>query len=123
VLALDDGDIDGFEILTVYGKGSKQMAYNGESLITPNILWLGVRPSDSKNYDIPEKCMKSLSDKELKYLGRLVKKPRVREHDGWMKELNIMLKTKQKIDIHATNVKWLVETYLSTKLKFLDWLE
>jgi DNA topoisomerase VI subunit A len=66
VLALVDGDIDGFEILTVYGKGSKQMAYNGESLITPNILWLGVRSSDSKNYDIPKKCMKSLSDKELK---------------------------------------------------------
>jgi DNA topoisomerase VI subunit A len=123
VLALVDGDIDGFEILTVYGKGSKQMAYNGESLITPNILWLGVRPSDSKNYDIPEKCMKSLSDKELKYLGRLVKKPRVREHDGWMKELNIMLKTKQKIDIQATNVKWLVETYLPTKLKSSDWLK
>jgi meiotic recombination protein SPO11 len=65
----------------------------------------------------------SLSDKELKYLGRLVKKPHIREHDGWMKELNIMLKTKQKIDIQATNVKWLVETYLPTKLKYLDWLK
>jgi DNA topoisomerase VI subunit A len=94
VLALVDGDIDGFEILTVYGKGSKQMAYNGESLITPNILWLGVRPSDSKNYDIPEKCMKSLSDKELKYLSRLVEELHVREHDSWMTELNIMLETK-----------------------------
>jgi hypothetical protein len=55
---------------------------------------LGVRPSDSKNYDIPEKCMKSLSDKELKYLGRLVEELNVREHNSWMTELNIMLETK-----------------------------
>jgi meiotic recombination protein SPO11 len=94
VLALADGDIGGFEILTVYNKGSKQMAYNRKSLITLNIYWLGVRPNDSRKYDIPKKCMKSLSDKELKYLSRLVEELHVREHDSWMTELNIMLETK-----------------------------
>ena len=34
------------QILSVYMSGSKNMAYDSANLTTPDIKWLGVRPSD-----------------------------------------------------------------------------
>ena len=46
VLALVDSDPYGLKILSVYMSGSKNMSYDSASLTTPNIKWLGLRPSD-----------------------------------------------------------------------------
>ena len=48
VLGLVDSDPYGLKILSVYMQGSKNMAYDSASLTTPDIKWLGVRPSDLK---------------------------------------------------------------------------
>jgi meiotic recombination protein SPO11 len=61
VLALVDGDSYGFRILTIYNKVSRKMAYDSENLTTPNIYWLGVRPSDADHYNIPSGCIKPSS--------------------------------------------------------------
>ena len=34
------------QILSVYMSGSKNMSYDSSNLTTPDIKWLGVRPSD-----------------------------------------------------------------------------
>jgi meiotic recombination protein SPO11 len=124
VLALTDGDTYGFLILLNYNKGSKQMAYDSENLATPNMYWLGVRPSDRRRYSIPDGYIKSLTDKELECVRSLLQKPYVKNNVDWTKELRIMLKTQTKIEIEATHsisVKWLTETYLSKKLKLKRW--
>ena len=36
----------GPQILSVYMSGSKNMSYDSSNLTTPDIKWLGVRPSD-----------------------------------------------------------------------------
>lgn len=46
VLALVDADPYGLKILSVYMSGSKNMSYDSASLTTPDIKWLGLRPSD-----------------------------------------------------------------------------
>ncbi|CAD6210705.1 unnamed protein product [Miscanthus lutarioriparius] len=46
VLALVDSDPYGLKILSVYMCGSKNMSYDSANLTTPDIKWLGVRPSD-----------------------------------------------------------------------------
>lgn len=46
VLALVDSDPYGLKILSVYMKGSMNMSYDSSNLTTPDIKWLGVRPSD-----------------------------------------------------------------------------
>lgn len=46
VLALVDSDPYGLNILSVYMSGSKNMSYDSASLTTPDIKWLGLRPSD-----------------------------------------------------------------------------
>jgi meiotic recombination protein SPO11 len=124
VLALTDGDTYGFLILLNYNKGSKQMAYDSENLATPNMYWLGVRPSDRRRYNIRDSYIKSLTDKELECVRSLLQKPYVKNNVDWTKELRIMLKTQTKIEIEATHsisVKWLTETYLSKKLKLKRW--
>ena len=39
-------DTAGTQILSVYMSGSKNMSYDSSNLTTPDIKWLGVRPSD-----------------------------------------------------------------------------
>jgi DNA topoisomerase VI subunit A len=100
------------------------MAYDSENLATPNMYWLGVRPSDRRRYNIRDNYIKSLTDKELECVRSLLQKPYVKNNVDWTKELRIMLKTQTKIEIEATHsisVKWLTETYLSKKLKLKRW--
>jgi DNA topoisomerase VI subunit A len=42
----------GLKILSVYMSGSKNMSYDSASLTTPDIKWLGVRPSDLDKYQV-----------------------------------------------------------------------
>jgi meiotic recombination protein SPO11 len=51
VLGLVDSDPYGLKILSVYMSGSKNLSYDSASLTTPNIKWLGLRPSDLEKYN------------------------------------------------------------------------
>ena len=53
VLGLVDSDPYGLKILSVYMSGSKNMSYDSASLTTPDIKWLGLRPSDLDKFDLP----------------------------------------------------------------------
>jgi meiotic recombination protein SPO11 len=50
VLGLFDSDAHGLKILSVYMQGSESMSHDAASLATPDIKWLGVRPSDLEKY-------------------------------------------------------------------------
>ena len=47
-------------------KGSKNMSYDAINLTTPDIKWLGVRPSDLDKYNIPQQCRLEMSEHDLK---------------------------------------------------------
>lgn len=42
------------------------MSYDSASLTTPDIKWLGVRPSDLDRYNIPEQCRLDMTDHDIK---------------------------------------------------------
>jgi meiotic recombination protein SPO11 len=65
VLGLVDSDPYGLKILSVYMSGSKNMSYDSASLTTPDIKWLGLRPSDLDKYDLPEQCRLDMVRKML----------------------------------------------------------
>ncbi|OVA02178.1 Spo11/DNA topoisomerase VI [Macleaya cordata] len=58
---LVDCDPYGFDILTTYRFGSMQMAYDAKFLRLPEVRWLGAFPSDSENYQLPERCLLPLT--------------------------------------------------------------
>jgi meiotic recombination protein SPO11 len=97
------------------------MSYDSENLTTPDIYWLGVRPSDIVKYNIPKKYTKFLSEREWSEVQNMLNKPYVRRHSSWVKELELMLETIIKIDLTETKVNWIGETYLPLKLQNRDW--
>jgi len=99
VLCLVDSDPYGLKILSVYMSGSKSMSYDSASLTTPDIKWLGVRPSDLDKYGIPEQCRLKMSDADIKTGQDLLNEPFVQKNEAWVRELKIMLSTKVKAEI------------------------
>ena len=51
------------------------MSYDSSNLTTPDIKWLGVRPSDLDRFNIPEQCRLPMTDEDIKTGKRLVRPP------------------------------------------------
>jgi meiotic recombination protein SPO11 len=92
VLGLVDSDPYGLKILSVYMSGSKNMSYDSASLTTPNIKWLGLRPSDLDKYNLPEQCRLDMTDNDIKTGKELLKEDFIKKNKRWMKELEIMVR-------------------------------
>lgn len=125
VLALVDSDPYGLKILSVYGCGSKNMSYDSSHLTTPDIKWLGVRPSDLDKYKIPEQCRLPMTEQDIKTGKDMLEEDFVKKNPGWVEELTLMVKTKQKAEIQALSTfgfQYLSEVYLPLKLQQQDWL-
>ena len=125
VLALVDSDPYGLKIFSVYMQGSKSMACDNASLTTPDIKWLGVRPSDLKKYNIPEQCRLDMSAKDIQTGKALLEEDFIKSRPEWGKELQIMLKLGKKAEIQALSsfgFQYLTEYYLPRKLREGDWI-
>ena len=125
VLALVDSDPYGLKILSVYMCGSKNMSYDSSNLTTPDIKWLGIRPSDLDKYKIPEQCRLPMTDQDLKTGKEMLEEEFVKKSEGWVRELELMVRTKQKAEIQALSsfgFQYLTEVYLPLKLQEKDWI-
>ncbi|VEU41170.1 unnamed protein product [Pseudo-nitzschia multistriata] len=125
VLGLVDSDPYGLKILSVYMSGSKNMSYDSASLTTPNIMWLGLRPSDLDKYDLPDQCRLDMTESDIKTGKELMTEDFIQKNPMWMKELEIMVKTKKKAEIQALSsfgFQYITEEYLPRKLKEGDWI-
>lgn len=125
VLGLVDSDPYGLKILSVYMSGSKNMSYDSASLTTPNIMWLGLRPSDLNKYDLPDQCRLDMTENDIKTGKELLAEGFIQKNPKWMKELEIMVKTKKKAEIQALSsfgFQYITEEYLPRKLREGDWI-
>ncbi len=150
VLALVDSDPYGLKILSVYMKGSMNMStcltlrapacplcslaqnavrarspgYDSSNLTTPDIKWLGVRPSDLDRFNIPQQCRLPMTDEDIKTGKKLLEEDFVKANPDWVRELEIMVDTKVKAEIQALSsfgFQYLTKTYLPLKLQEGDW--
>lgn len=125
VLGLVDSDPYGLKILSVYMSGSKNMSYDSASLTTPDIKWLGLRPSDLNKYDLPDQCRLDMTENDIKTGKELMKEDFIMKNPEWMKELEIMVKTKKKAEIQALSsfgFQYITERYLPRKIREGDWI-
>ncbi len=125
VLALVDSDPYGLKILSVYMSGSKNMSYDSASLTTPDIKWLGLRPSDLNKYDLPEQCRLKMTENDIKTGRELLEESFITQNPEWVKELKRMVKTKEKAEIQALSsfgFQYITEVYLPRKLREGDWI-
>jgi meiotic recombination protein SPO11 len=125
VLALVDADPYGLKIISVYMQGSKNMAFDSGNLTTPDIKWLGVRPSDLDKFKIPEQCRLEMTAKDIETGNHMLNEDFIKSNPEWVKEINIMLETKTKAEIQALSsygFQYLSEVYLPAKLQEGDWV-
>lgn len=125
VFGLVDSDPYGLKILSVYMSGSKNMSYDSASLTTPNILWLGLRPSDLNKYNLPDQCRLDMTENDIKTGKELLTEDFIQKNPKWMKELETMVKTKKKAEIQALSsfgFQYVTEEYLPRKLMEGDWI-
>eukprot|EP00548_Thalassiothrix_antarctica_P013779 CAMPEP_0194166680 /NCGR_PEP_ID=MMETSP0154-20130528/2221_1 /TAXON_ID=1049557 /ORGANISM="Thalassiothrix antarctica, Strain L6-D1" /LENGTH=440 /DNA_ID=CAMNT_0038877415 /DNA_START=71 /DNA_END=1393 /DNA_ORIENTATION=+ len=125
VLGLVDSDPYGLKILSVYLSGSKAMSYDSASLTTPNIQWLGLRPSDLDKYNLPEQCRLDMTPNDIKVGKDMLEEDFITQNPEWKKELQIMVKTKKKAEIQALSsfgFQYITETYLPRKIREGDWI-
>ena len=54
-------------------KGSMNMSYDSANLTTPDIKWLGVRPSDLERFSIPQQCRIKMTEEDMKTGRKLVR--------------------------------------------------
>jgi len=85
VLGLVDSDPFGLKILSVYMSGSKNMSYDSAHLTTPDIKWLGVRPSDLARYKIPEQCRLPMTPGDIKTGQEMLKEDFIQANPAWVK--------------------------------------
>ena len=125
VLGLVDSDPYGLKILSVYMSGSKAMSYDSASLTTPDIKWLGVRPSDLDKYGIPEQCRLPMTETDIKTGQELMREDFIRANPAWLAELELMCRMRVKAEIQALSsfdFQYLTHSYLPAKLKEGDWI-
>ena len=125
VLGLVDSDPYGLKILSVYMSGSKNMSFDSSNLTTPDIKWLGVRPSDLDRFHLPAQCRLEMTEKDIQMGRKLLEEDFIRSNPQWCEELELMLKTKEKAEIQALSsfgFQYLTEVYLPLKLQEKDWI-
>ena len=83
-MGLVDSDPYGLKILTVYISGSKIMSHDSASLTTPDIKWLGVRPSDLDKYRIPEQCRLPMTEQDIKTGKELLEEDFIKANPEWV---------------------------------------
>ena len=50
------------------------MSYDSSNLTTPDIKWLGVRPSDLDRFSIPQQCRLAMTDEDIRTGHKLVRR-------------------------------------------------
>ena len=125
ILGLVDSDPYGMKILSVYMSGSKSMSYDSANLTTPDIKWLGIRPSDLDKYNIPDQCRLNMTEHDIKTGKELLKEEFISKNKKWYEELELMVKRKEKAEIQALSnfgFQYLTQVYLPRKLAEGDWI-
>ncbi|CAG9853682.1 unnamed protein product [Phyllotreta striolata] len=113
VFILVDGDPHGIEIMLKYRYGSVNTAHVSHELAVPNARWIGIYPSEMKEFDVQTQ---ELTAKELSLLKRLINGPYA-ANSAILKELKIMLESRRKAGIEALMMTpvFLSEVYLPFK--------
>ena len=101
------------------------MSYDSASLTTPNIMWLGLRPTDLDKYDLTDQCRLDMTENDIKTGKELLNEEFIQKNPKWMKEIENMIKTKKKAEIQALSsfgFQYITEEYLPRKLREGDWI-
>ncbi|PQQ16940.1 meiotic recombination protein SPO11 [Prunus yedoensis var. nudiflora] len=103
--------------------GLKRMAHDNYRLITPDIMWLGLRPSDlgKDKYEISESQRRLRKTHEDKYETNIGREKFVLSNAKWVDEVDLMKDAHNKANLESLGDN-LSKTFLPKKLRDADWI-
>ncbi|MFW9966368.1 MAG: helix-hairpin-helix domain-containing protein [Candidatus Thorarchaeota archaeon] len=123
--ALVDSDPYGHYIYSVFLRGSKRLSYESPFIATPELKLLGVLSRDLDEYDIPKSVRIPMEPTDIKRVRDMLKEPFVQGNRAWVKDLQLMLRLREKAEIQAFashSFEYLTDDYLPRKLETGDWI-
>ena len=125
ILGFLDADPYGLDILRVYSIGSKALSFESVELAVPDIRWLGLLPSDIKEYAIPKSVLIKMTENDIKRADDLLQEDFVKSRPQWQEQIEIMKSTGMKAEIQALaskNWRYMTESYLPSKIDTGDFI-
>jgi meiotic recombination protein SPO11 len=68
---------------------SFRRSYDSAHLTTPDIKWLGIRPSDLDRYGLPEQCRLDMTDADISTGKIMIEEDFIKANPKWVKEVRI----------------------------------
>jgi len=115
VVVFTDGDPWSYRIYGSVAYGSIKSAHLSEYLATPEAQFVGIRPADIVEYDLPTD---PLSDSDINALESELEDPRF-QTDFWREQIELQLDIEKKAEQQALasrGLDFVTETYLPERL-------
>ncbi len=115
VVVFTDGDPWSYRIYGSVAYGSIKSAHLSEYLATPEAMYVGIRPQDIVEYDLPTD---PLSDSDINALESELEDPRF-QTDFWEEQIELQLDIEKKSEqqsLAARGLDFVTDTYLPERL-------
>ena len=119
VTVFTDGDPWSYRIFASVAYGSIKSAHLSEHLATPDARYIGIRPEDIVEYDLPTD---PLSDSDINALENELEDPRFQD-DFWREQIELQLDIDVKAEqqaLAARGLDFVTDTYLPVRLEEMD---
>jgi DNA topoisomerase-6 subunit A len=126
IYCLLDCDPWGHYIYSVIKQGSISLAYESERLAIPEAKFLGVRAKDYEECELTDDVQIELNDNDKKRAREIMAYPWFKDHRGWQREIERMLKNGFKMEVESLitkDISYVTEEYVPERLKKKDWLD
>ncbi|HEY7118103.1 MAG TPA: DNA topoisomerase IV subunit A [Tepidisphaeraceae bacterium] len=126
IYCLLDCDPWGHYIYSVIKQGSISLAFESERLAIPDAKFLGVRAKDYDECDLTDDVQIELNDNDKKRAREIAAYPWFKDHKGWQKEIDRMMKNGFKMEVESLitkDISYVTEEYVPERLKKKDWLD
>lgn len=115
---LVDADPHGIEIMLTYRFGSCALAHTADQLASPDIVWLGVRPSDALLFNLDHE---PLTKNDLQKMQNILKRSYI--PSDIRNEISVLKIHNRKAEIEAFykfSPSYLVDEFLRSMIKLSD---
>jgi DNA topoisomerase-6 subunit A len=125
IICVLDCDPWGHYIFSVIKQGSISLAFESERLAIPDAKFLGIRAKDFTACGLSDDVKIDLTDTDIKRAKEIANYPWFKDHKGWQKEIDLMLKNGFKMEVESLitkDISYITEEYVPQRLKAKDWL-
>lgn len=116
ILVFCDGDPWSYRIFSSIAYGSVRSSHLADQLVTPDAQYLGVEPSDIREYDLPSD---PLTDQDRNALESELDDPRF-QSEYWQEQIQLQLELGRKSEqqsLASGGLDFVTDTYLPEKLE------